>query len=87
MGISPEPICDTCGRVMSRIHSRRHRHFVPNRKLREKEAKYGFHGYVNKPTHFLVGEAGKERVDIYPIRRRQKRMGMIDDFDFGGGMF
>lgn len=53
----------------------------------EVEAKKGFHGYVNKPTKFLVGEKGRERVDIYPIRRRQKRMGMIDDFDFGGGMF
>lgn len=29
-------------------------------------AKTGFHGYVNHPTHFIVGEHGRERVDIYP---------------------
>lgn len=32
------------------------------------EARYGFHGIVNKPTLFLAGEAGSERVNIRPIK-------------------
>lgn len=45
------------------------------------KAKKGYHGYVNKPTYFLAGEAGKERVDITPINKK----GMFN-FDFTGGM-
>ena len=51
-----------------------------------KKAKHGYHGIVTKPTRFLVGEAGREHVDIYPVRRRQKKIGMLDDFDFTGGL-
>lgn len=29
-------------------------------------AQHGFHGYVNQPTMFMAGEAGRERVDITP---------------------
>ena len=39
----------------------------------------GFHGIVTKDTHFLVGEAGRERVDVTPITKNQ--------FDFGTGDF
>ncbi len=48
-------------------------------------AKHGYHGIVRKPTRFLVGEAGAEHVRITPLRK-QKRMGMVDDFDFAGGL-
>lgn len=33
----------------------------------------GFHGIVSKPTHFLVGEAGPERVSVTPIRKHNHR--------------
>lgn len=49
-------------------------------------AKHGFHGYVNKPTKFLVGESGRERVDISPVKKRKSNANVFD-FDFGGGMF
>lgn len=57
-------------------------------------AKHGWHGFVDHPTNFIVGEAGKERVDIYPTKKKKRGMSDFDfgkagsdlgDFDFAGG--
>lgn len=53
-----------------------------------RRAKKGFKGVVSKPTYLLVGEGGKEKVSVKPIRnglrRIQKRKGTrkSKDFDF-----
>lgn len=36
------------------------------------EAAKGFHGFINHPTIFLVGEAGREKVNITPSRKKGK---------------
>ena len=38
-----------------------------NERLAPTEAAIGFHGNVNRPTPFLVGERGPERVDVTPL--------------------
>ena len=38
--------------------------------LRHKAAARGFEGIVDRPTQFLVGEAGPERVHVEPLDRR-----------------
>lgn len=38
----------------------------------EIKAAHGFHGMVYKPTHFLAGEAGRERVNITPMKKHSK---------------
>jgi hypothetical protein len=58
-------------------------HFVG----KEVHAAKGFHGYVFKPTHFLVGEKGRERVDISPIRKsKRKSKDNWLDYDFTKGL-
>jgi hypothetical protein len=42
-------------------------------------AKKGFHGIINHPTNFLTGEAGRERVNITPLKKRKKSKSK-DDF-------
>lgn len=37
----------------------------------EYSAAKGFHGIVRKPTHFLAGEAGPERVNITPLKHNK----------------
>lgn len=46
-----------------------------------KEARYGYHGIVNKPTLFLAGEGGKEYVSITPKGKKKIRQHNI--FDWG----
>ena len=41
-----------------------------------KAAATGFHGNVTRPTVFLAGEAGSERVDITPAGEQSREMGM-----------
>jgi hypothetical protein len=38
----------------------------------EHHAANGFHGIVYGPTHFLAGEAGRERVNISPLKKKHK---------------
>jgi hypothetical protein len=50
------------------------------------EARYGFHGYTTHPTHFLAGEAGRERINIHKTQKHNH-----DDFwnvsKYFGGRF
>jgi hypothetical protein len=39
----------------------------------------GFHGEVNKPTGFIAGEAGRERVDITPLHTPEKRLASFNN--------
>lgn len=39
----------------------------------EIQARHGFHGIIRKPTRFLVGEAGPERVSVTPLRMSSPR--------------
>jgi hypothetical protein len=34
--------------------------------MREHHAQNGFHGFVNKPTRFIVGEGGVQKVNVFP---------------------
>lgn len=51
--------------------------------IRYRKAEHGFHGIVNRPTHFLVGEKGSEHVNIRPIKSMKKK-GSNNDYDFLG---
>lgn len=44
------------------------------------KAAKGFHGYVDHPTHFLVGEAGPERVNITPIKKKKTHHHVDKDY-------
>jgi hypothetical protein len=57
------------------------------------KAEHGFKGIIKKPTHFIVGERGQERMYIDPVtdylhiepnRGTRKRKSDLD-FDFSGG--
>ena len=39
----------------------------------------GFHGEVNKPTGFIAGEAGRERVDITPLHTPEKKLASFNN--------
>ena len=39
----------------------------------------GFHGEVNKPTGFIAGEAGRERVDITPLHTPESRLASFNN--------
>lgn len=82
-------ICQAINPTMERISIRDIERLRTLQSEQTVKAGKGFHGYVKKPTRFLVGESGMERVDITPIKRKKKEMfGFgFDDFDFGGGMF
>jgi hypothetical protein len=61
----------------------------------EVEAAYGFKGIIKKPTHFVVGERGREHMyidpvtdylNIEPYKRPIKRKSKSNlDYDFTGG--
>ena len=42
------------------------------------KAAKGFHGYVDKMTGFIAGEAGRERVDITPMNSPDKNMNNLN---------
>lgn len=47
------------------------------------KAEKGFHGYIDKPTNILVGESGRERVDITPVEKENNIFKINTDFDYG----
>lgn len=51
------------------------------------KAKNGFHGMVYHPTYFLAGEAGRERVNITPIKKHKNRNHEMNYNDYDLGKF
>ena len=52
--------------LFNRLEQARLAHDASGRKVDAVRAARGFHGMVTRPTLFLAGEAGRERVDITP---------------------
>ena len=51
--------------------------------IRYRKAEHGFHGIVDSPTRFLVGENGAEHIDIRPMKSmKMKKKGSNNDYDF-----
>jgi hypothetical protein len=60
---------------------RKNRHKRIGKELESYEAESGFHGIINHPTKFLVGERGIERVDITPIKKKRRTNDDYMNFD------
>jgi hypothetical protein len=76
--------CNKCGETMrySPDAMYEHNRLRHGKVTEEFHSANGFHGIINHPTRFLVGEAGRERVDITPIKSKRKSNYNWFDYDF-----
>lgn len=52
----------------------------------EIQARHGYHGIISRPTRFLVGEAGPERVNITPLRSHKIQHVRMNNFNVNIGI-
>lgn len=60
------------GRQSHHDEGYRMRHYSNNTSRNPIKAAKGYHGIVRKPTYFLTGETGPERVNITPQRKHKQ---------------
>lgn len=81
--------CHDCGATTDTSHQYM-TEYQMQKHTAEKRAAKGFHGIIYHPTRFLVGESGKERVNITPIKKKHKSHNeekFWDVSDYFGGKY
>jgi hypothetical protein len=59
---------------------------ILTRSLPSSPARKGFHGFADHPMNFLVGEAGRERINIHKVKDKHSE-NFWDVSEYFGGRF